>query len=68
MKKAISVLSILLMTIGTATYGWAASAKCTVLDNKGGKMVVACGERAKEIAKGTRIKIKTEKRTVGEER
>lgn len=61
MKRVISLISVMVISGMTATYGHAASARCTVVDNAGGRMVVECGVKAKEFAKGSKIKIKSEK-------
>ena len=61
MKRAIALISVLFIGGLAATDGYAASAKCTVIDNAGGRMIVECGDKAKNFTKGSKIKIKSEK-------
>ena len=56
----IACMALLLITgQGTAV---AASGKCTVTDVAGNKMIIECTQNTKGFDKGTKIKIKSEKK------
>lgn len=62
MKRTICVLSLVLATVFAAGNILAASGKCKVVKVEGTRMEIDCGEKTKGFQKGTKIKIKTEKK------
>lgn len=66
MKRAICVVCILVITLLNASSVFAASAKCTVVKAEGSTLVVDCGQRTKKFPEGTKIKIKSVKKTAVE--
>ena len=61
MKKAMCVLSLVLVTVFAAGNLLAASGKCTIVKVEGTRMEIDCGKNTQGFQKGNKIKIKTEK-------
>jgi len=61
MKHLLRILMASTIVMAFATGSFAASAKCTVVENAGHRLVLDCGDRGGAFTKGTKIKLKTEK-------
>lgn len=66
MKRAICVACILVITVMIGAPAFAASAKCTVVKTEGTHLVVDCGKKSENFPKGTKIKIKSARKTAVE--
>ena len=66
MKRAICVACILVITVLNGSPVFAASAKCKVVKTEGTQLVIDCGQKTKNFQEGTKIKIKSAKKTVVE--
>jgi hypothetical protein len=62
MKRVIWIICMLMITgFGTENV-FAASGKCTVVKVDGTKMILECNEKTKGFSKGSKIKIKSDKK------
>ena len=66
MKRAICVACMVVLTGAGASSVLGASAKCTVEKVEGARLVIDCGQKAPEFQEGTKIKIKTARKTAVE--